>query len=180
MNLRIALAAWGLAASGCATVLNDSTQSIRLETLTDGGQLVNGADCTLTNDYGALTVKSGSSVKVRRSSQDLYIACHAPDQPDAMGLAISRVNGGMFGNIILGGGIGAIIDHSKGTAYTYPTWIKLVFGKTLTFDRRSEAEGQPVLGVEAAASAASAPAPAPASAPAPAPATPASAPTAAP
>ena len=52
----------------------------------------------------------------------------------------------MAGNIILGGGIGAIIDHNKGTAYTYPTWMQLVFGQTLVFDRSDEKDGQPVQG----------------------------------
>ncbi|WP_295959458.1 hypothetical protein [Rhodoferax sp.] len=37
-----------------------------------------------------------------------------------------------------------IVDHNRGTAYTYPTWIQLVFGKTLAFDRRDEKEGHPV------------------------------------
>jgi hypothetical protein len=36
----------------------------------------------------------------------------------------------------IGGGIGAIIDHNKGTAYTYPTWVQRVF------DRSNENEGQ--------------------------------------
>jgi hypothetical protein len=58
----------------------------------------------------------------------------------------------MWGNIILGGGIGAIVDHNKGTAYTYPTWVQLVFGKSLVFDRQMEKEGQPVLGMTPAAS----------------------------
>ena len=40
----------------------------------------------------------------------------------------------------------SIIDHNKGTAYTYPTWIQLVFGKTLVFDRSDEKDGQPVQG----------------------------------
>jgi hypothetical protein len=35
-----------------------------------------------------------------------------------VGRAISRANAGMAGNIIFGGGIGAIIDHNKGTAYS--------------------------------------------------------------
>ena len=54
----------------------------------------------------------------------------------------------MFGNIILGGGVGAIVDHVKGTAYTYPNWIQLVFGKTLVFDRTDENEGTPMAGKE--------------------------------
>ncbi|MEY5028041.1 MAG: hypothetical protein RLZ63_356 [Pseudomonadota bacterium] len=35
----------------------------------------------------------------------------------------------MFGNIILGGGIGAIIDHNNGSAYEYPSLIKIFMGK---------------------------------------------------
>ena len=61
---------------------------------------------------------------------------------------ISRVNAGMFGNIILGGGIGMIVDHKRGAAYTYPTWVQLVFGKTLIFDRAAEKDGQPHTGTE--------------------------------
>ena len=34
----------------------------------------------------------------------------------------------------------------EGTAYTYPTWIQLVFGQTLVFDRRDEKEGTPLEG----------------------------------
>ncbi len=83
-----------------------------------------------------------------RSSKDLDITCTHPKNPDASARAISRANAGLAGNILFGGGIGAIIDHNKGTAYTYPTWIQLVFGKTLVFDRSTEKEGGPVVGVE--------------------------------
>ncbi len=44
---------------------------------------------------------------------------------------------------------GAIIDHKKGTAYTYPTWIQMIFGKSLVFDRTGQKDGQPVQGTEA-------------------------------
>lgn len=137
-----------LALSGCATVLNDSSQSIKVETKTATGDTVTGADCKLTNDYGSVNVKSGDTAQLHRSSKDLDIVCTQSANPDAQARAISRANGGMWGNIILGGGIGAIIDHSKGTAYTYPTWVQLVFGKTLVFDRTTQKEGQPTLGTE--------------------------------
>ena len=137
-----------LSLSGCASVMNDSTHPIKVETKTEDGKLVNGADCKLTNDYGSFNTKSGDTVQVRRSSKDLDIVCKTQEQPDASGRAISRANGGMFGNIILGGGIGAIIDHNKGTAYTYPTWVQLIFGKSLVFDRSAEKEGQPTVPAE--------------------------------
>ena len=132
--------------TGCATVLNDSTHPMRVETKTQDGKFLTGAECKLTNDYGTITVKSGDTALVHRSNKDLDINCVQAQYDDAKGRAISRVNGGMFGNIILGGGIGAIIDHTKGTAYTYPSWVQLVFGNTLTFDRSSEKEGEPVIG----------------------------------
>jgi uncharacterized protein YceK len=134
--------------TGCASVMNDSTHPMKVETKTEAGQLVSGADCKLTNDYGTVSVKSGDTTPVRRSSKDLDITCVHPQNPDAKARAISRANGGMFGNILLGGGIGAIIDHNKGTAYTYPTWVQLVFGKTIIFDRSAEKEGQPTAGTE--------------------------------
>lgn len=134
--------------TGCASVVNDSTHPVRIETKTQDGKLVNGAECRLSNDYGSTSMKSGDTVQVRRSSKDLDIVCKNPENPDASARAISRANGGMWGNIILGGGVGAIIDHNKGTAYTYPTWMQLVFGKSLVFDRSTEQDGRPALGAE--------------------------------
>lgn len=135
-----------LAFTGCASVINDVTHPMKVETKAPSGELVTGADCKLTNDYGDFKVKSGETVQVRRSSKDLDIVCKDPANPDALARAISRANGGMFGNIILGGGIGAVIDHNKGTAYTYPLWVQLEFGKTLIFDRSADKEGQPTVG----------------------------------
>ena len=129
--------------SGCASVVNDVTHPMKVETKTDAGVKVVGADCILTNDRASTTIKSGDIANVRRSNTDLDIVCKHPTNPEATARATSRANGGMFGNIILGGGIGAIIDHNRGTAYTYPTWIELIFGKTLTFDRRDQKEAAP-------------------------------------
>jgi hypothetical protein len=134
--------------TGCASVVNDSTHPMKVETRTQAGDVVTGAECKLTNDSGVYSMKSGDTVQVRRSSKDLDITCLHPANPDAVARAISRANAGMWGNIIIGGGIGAIIDHNKGTAYTYPTWVQLVFGKTLVFDRTAEKEGQPTPGTE--------------------------------
>ncbi len=144
--------ATAILSTGCASVMNESTHPLKVETRTAAGDVVTNAECTLTNDYGSVTMKSGSTTQVRRSSKDLDIVCTHPNNTDASGRAISRANGGMWGNIILGGGIGAIIDHNKGTAYTYPTWVQLVFGKALVFDRTAEKDGQPVLGLEPVAS----------------------------
>ena len=138
-----------LSLTGCASVLNDSTQVMRIDTKTAEGSQVKGADCTLTNDAAKFSSKSGDSIIVKRSSSDMNIACTHPDYPDAKGNAVSRANGAMFGNILLGGVIGAIVDNSNGKGYTYPTWVELIFGKSVVLDRKNEVSGTPLAGVEA-------------------------------
>lgn len=54
----------------------------------------------------------------------------------------------MFGNIVFGGGIGAIIDHDTGTAYSYPQRIRLVVGRMLGYDRKDDKDAAPNLGTE--------------------------------
>ena len=108
----IALAcAAAILSTGCASVVNDSTHPVKVETRNPAGELVSGAECQLTNDYGSVSLKSGDTTPVRRSSKDLDIVCKGAGQAEARGRAISRANGGMWGNIILGGGIGAVIGH---------------------------------------------------------------------
>lgn len=133
---------------GCASITGDTVQSLRIETRQADGTEVKDADCELFNEHGSFRVKSPGNVTVRRSSTDINIVCKKEDLPNAHGRAISRANAGMFGNIIFGGAIGAVIDHSKGTAYTYPQWMQLVFGKVLSFDRHEDQDGQPSLAHE--------------------------------
>lgn len=140
-------------ATGCASIINDSNQPIRIETLKADGTEVKGAECKMTNDYGNFAGKSGEPIMVHRSGNDLDIVCTNPDNPQAVARAISRANGGLAGNILFGGGIGAIIDHNNGKGYTYPSWLQLQFGKTMVFDRRNEKDGKAVVGVDSAASA---------------------------
>ena len=144
MKLSYFAAVAAILLSGCASVVNDKTHPMKIETKTEAGELVAGADCTLQNDKASSTAKSGEVTNVRRSNADLEVTCKHPTNPDASAKVVSRVNGGMFGNIILGGGIGAIIDHNTGNAYTYPAWIQLIFGKRLTLDRRNEKANEPV------------------------------------
>jgi hypothetical protein len=145
----LAAAAVAVLATGCASIVNGTLQPMRIDTVRADGSAVPGADCQLANNYGTMSVRSGTTVQMRRSSWDLDITCKDPANPDAIGRAISRANAGLAGNILFGGAIGAVVDHKRGTAYTYPTWVQLVFGKTLVFDRSAEKDGQPVTGTTA-------------------------------
>ncbi len=133
----------GAVTSGCASITHDSHQLVKIETYDSAGVEVKGADCKIQNDTGAQNVTTPAAATIRRSNKDLLIECKKASTADANGRAISRTNAGIWGNIILGGGIGAIVDHSTGKGYNYPTWLKLVMGKTLVFDRSDDKEGQP-------------------------------------
>jgi hypothetical protein len=135
--------------SGCATITKDANQSVQIETYSKDNQPVTGAKCVAQNDRGQWTAMAPGAVSVHRSGENLLINCEKEGEPSGKGTVISRANGGMFGNIVFGGGVGAIIDHNKGTAYTYPSWVRIIMGSNMIFDRRDEQENQPMTGVAA-------------------------------
>jgi len=130
---RIAFAALSvgtLLASGCATITGSDTQAILVATSDDTGQSVAGADCRLSNNNGAWTVRSPGAANVRKSSDDLLVRCESEDHPPGTARVVSRMNVGMVGNIVFGGAVGVIIDHTRGTAYDYPKQVRIVFGQS--------------------------------------------------
>ena len=56
---------------GCASIVNDSTSPVRLETFAANGAEVKDMDCKVDNDYGSQIVKTPGTLQVRRSSKDL-------------------------------------------------------------------------------------------------------------
>lgn len=125
-------------ASGCASITSSDVQNLALTVKSDKDESVKDAKCTLKNDKGTWISSSPAFVDVRRSSEDLIVECKKEGMADGMLRAISRAAGGMFGNIIFGGGIGAIIDHSRGTGYNYPDNLLVVMGKSTTVDRSEQ------------------------------------------
>ncbi|WP_439536727.1 hypothetical protein [Methyloversatilis sp.] len=123
---------------GCATITSNEMQSVTLNTLSSKGDRVDQTRCTLKNDKGSWTATAPGNVMVRRSAEDLNVECKKEGMSDGFLRAISRSAGGMWGNIVLGGGIGAIIDHNKGTGYNYPNDLPVRMGESVTVDRRDE------------------------------------------
>lgn len=118
---------------------------MKVETFDQAGNAVVGAKCELQNDRGAFNVETPNTVFVRKSANELVITCKAPNQPLADAKLTSRTGGAVFGNILLGGIIGAVVDTASGVAYNYPEWVQLIFGKTLTFDRNDHKDAQPTV-----------------------------------
>jgi hypothetical protein len=58
----------------------------------------------------------------------MQILCNKQGLEPGRAAVVSETKGSMFGNILFGGGIGAIIDHNNGAAYEYPSFIQVVMG----------------------------------------------------
>lgn len=132
--------------TGCASITSEGTQSLRIEVEDEAGVELTELDCTLENDKGIYTLSSPGNVLVKKSGKNLSVICKNKSEKSAKGALISRAGAGMWGNLVFGGGIGAIIDHNKGTAYNYPEWVRLVMGQYLTFDRLKHNDGQLTIG----------------------------------
>lgn len=120
-----------LFATGCSTISGSgTTQPISVQTFSSDGGDLDGARCDMTNDEGTWFVVTPGSTVVRRSNKDLQVICKKTGIDIGTANIVSKTKGNMFGNIILGGGIGAIVDHNNGSAYEYPGLVKIFMGRT--------------------------------------------------
>jgi hypothetical protein len=127
-----------LAFAGCATITSNEMQTLSLNTKTTDGQTVEQAKCVLKNDKGRWETSSPGFVSVHRSADDLMVECNKEGLSNGYLRAISRASGNMFGNIIIGGGVGAIIDHADGKGYNYPDELPVKMAASVTVDRKQQ------------------------------------------
>ncbi|MGD9535551.1 MAG: hypothetical protein AB7P52_03965 [Alphaproteobacteria bacterium] len=111
----------GLALSACATVMEGSSQSIAIATTPSG------ATCHVERESEQLGAVAGTpgSLHIEKSKNDITVTCAKPGFETARVSYSPEFVGTTFGNILLGGGIGAIIDASTGANYVYPTEVSL-------------------------------------------------------
>lgn len=111
-------AASAFATSGCATVLNGTNVDYTTETRPDGAtaKFTSGQEC-----------KTPCTLEMKRKTDqrvDLYADGYKPTYI----LIQSKLGGSSFGNIILGGGIGAVVDGTNGSSnrlYPRPLIVRL-------------------------------------------------------
>lgn len=139
MQIRsIAILIFGLYLTGCASITGSEMQSLSLTAKDAEGKTVEKVDCTFDNDKGHWTASAPNFVAIHRSAEDLMVVCKKPGLVDGILKAVSRAAGSMYGNIIFGGGIGALIDHNKGTGYNYPDELPVKMGSSVVVDRKDQ------------------------------------------
>ena len=104
--------------TGCSTIVSSNNQTVTVKALSDNKEVA-GATCQLQNSTGEWTTVTPQSVNIRKAWADLEVTCR---KGAAVGKKTvkSSAEGSTFGNIIIGGGLGALVDAGTGNGYSYP------------------------------------------------------------
>ena len=108
---------FSLIISGCATIFGGTEQQITLSTKCKARSMP--TVCTAQNDKGVWTVETPSTFFIKRSAEDLIISCQGGLFGTYSFKAVSSFGLPMWGNLIAGGGVGAIVDLQNSTAFEY-------------------------------------------------------------
>lgn len=100
--------------SACASISNGTSQRVTIDSEPRG------ALCQAKNSFGMVNLKTTpETVTVHRSYKPLVVNCMKGNLAGHVEVE-SDTEANSFGNILLGGGIGAAVDMSNGSAYSYP------------------------------------------------------------
>jgi hypothetical protein len=112
---RLLLVACLAGLGGCATIIDGTTQKITLNTNPPG------ADCAINRDGSKIAeiTSTPGSVKIEKTKRDITVSCSKPGFETATYFNKSGLNSDVFGNLIIGGPIGLIVDTSTGADNQY-------------------------------------------------------------
>jgi hypothetical protein len=113
--------------TGCASISGERMQPITVKTVHDNVEIA-GVGCTLTNDAGSWFVTSPGSITVHKSTGDLAVDCKKDTFAGNQTL-VSKSNGAVWGNVLIGGGIGYIVDRNTGAGFDYPASTTVMLRK---------------------------------------------------
>jgi hypothetical protein len=114
--------------SGCESVTGTPNQNVSVQTRSSNGKEIKEAACDLINKRGTWFITTPGTVQIHRSNDDLQVTCRKEGFDNGRASVVLDTKGSMFGNILLGGGIGAVVDHNNGSAYEYLSFIQVTMG----------------------------------------------------
>ncbi len=106
----------------CSTVVEGSDQTITVITEPPG------ASCELFRDGKVIAVANPTptSLTVDKSKNDISVTCEKPGHFAGSETLVSEFAGATLGNIILGGGIGVVVDAASGAMNKYEESVVVV------------------------------------------------------
>ena len=110
--------------TSCASTMSGNSQNITVSSN------VQGATCILTNDKGSWTITTPGSAVITSSRVNLALTCTKEGYVDGVAsLPSKHKDSATWGNVILGGGVGYIIDRKTGAAFIYPQQVTVDLAK---------------------------------------------------
>src|SRR5215469_15253833 len=116
------LLAFACALSGCASVIEGTSQVITVNTNPAG------ATCTLNRTPEGVIGEinhTPAGLTVRKTKYDITVKCNKAGYQEATYLNRSGAAGATFGNIVAGGGIGWAVDSASGSDNKYDSSVNL-------------------------------------------------------
>lgn len=116
-----------LGLGGCATLTGNTEQMVLVQTIQDNREL-RGAGCILSNDVGKWFVTTPGRITIRKSQEPLKVDCRKHGSPAvAQDDSIDpKLNGSVWGNVILTLGVGYFVDRNTGAGFDYPSVLTIV------------------------------------------------------
>ena len=118
-----AVGAVGLAVSGCATIIEGTTQPVSVSSTPEEG-----AQCTLANSQGTWYVTTPGSTTVHKTKTDLHVTCTKSGFQPGQVVAVSHFGATTAANVIAGGLVGVGVDAASGANYHYDSPIIVPLG----------------------------------------------------
>jgi len=115
-----------LTLTGCASITGSKNQPIAVTAICEAEQ-VQAANCTVTNDKGVIYVSTPGTAFVNKSTSDLTVSCTKDKVQSNPAIVKSSSNSSIWGNILLGGPIGAAVDAGTGAGFDYPNAVNVTF-----------------------------------------------------
>lgn len=109
--------------TGCSSIVEGRSQEIQVVTNPP-------AKCTFTRNGEMLgTIETPASLYIEKSKYDITITCKKSGYQTANYLDHSGVAGATLGNVLLGGGVGFLVDSATGADNKYETPVNLTLTK---------------------------------------------------
>jgi hypothetical protein len=109
-----------LATQACASVVSDDKSTTYIETDPEN------ARCELHGQDFKRVINTPNSINLPAEAAPITIACKAPGYATTTEPLDTKIDGWIFGNILLGGGIGILIDLARGAGQKYPPRVTVI------------------------------------------------------
>lgn len=102
----------------CATIMDGNTQPVSISTAPPG------ATCNVARNGTSIgTIQTPGMVTVERSKNDLTVTCGKAGTQTVQLTQPSKFTGVTFGNLIIGGLFGVVVDAATGANYRYDNQV---------------------------------------------------------